>query len=92
MERIKKYKKYILEVIICLGLLLLFIPRSSNSDQLVVKGDKSKIEKTEKQKEELNYILINYSENLRIAYRENEEMLKIIQMENKKEAIEKLNT
>lgn len=36
--------------------------------------------KTEKQKEELNYILINYSENLRIAYREKEEMLKIIQM------------
>ena len=48
--------------------------------------------KTEKQKEELNYILINYSENLRIAYREKEEMLKIIQMENKKEAIQKLNT
>ncbi len=48
--------------------------------------------KTEKQKEELNYILINYSENLRIAYREKEEMLKIIQMETKEEAIEKLNT
>ena len=47
--------------------------------------------KTEKQKEELNYILINYSENLRIAYREKEEMLKIIQMETKEEAIEKLN-
>ena len=51
MEIVKKYKKYILVGIICLGLLLLFIPRSSNSDQLVVKGDKSKIEKTEKQKD-----------------------------------------
>ena len=50
MEIVKKYKKYILVGIICLGLLLLFIPRSSNSDQLVVKGDKSK---TEKQKERL---------------------------------------
>ena len=29
--------------------------------------------KDEKQKEELNYILLNYSENLRIAYREKED-------------------
>ena len=47
--------------------------------------------KDNKQKEELNYILINYSEDLRIAYREKEEMLKIIQIENKEKAIERLN-
>ena len=47
--------------------------------------------KDEKQKEELNYILINYSENLRIAYREKEEILKIIQMTDKVKAIENLN-
>lgn len=47
--------------------------------------------KDEKQKEELNYILINYSENLRIAYREKEEMLKIIQLTDKVTAIESLN-
>ena len=47
--------------------------------------------KDEKQKEELNYILINYSENLRIAYREKEEMLKIIRMTDKAKAIENLN-
>ena len=47
--------------------------------------------KDEKQKEELNYILINYSEDLRIAYREKEEMLKIIQMTDKVKAIESLN-
>ena len=47
--------------------------------------------KEEKQKEALNYILINYSENLRIVYREKEEMLKIVQMENKEQAIERLN-
>ena len=47
--------------------------------------------KTKKQKEDLNYILINYSEDLRIAYREKEEMLEIIRMENKNKAIEKLN-
>ena len=48
--------------------------------------------KDDKQKEELNYILINYSENLRIAYREKEEILKIIQITNKEKAIEKLNS
>ena len=48
--------------------------------------------KDEKQKEELNYILINYSEDLRIAYREKEEILKIIQMSEKEKAIECLNT
>ena len=48
--------------------------------------------KDDKQKEELNYILINYSENLRIAYREKEEILKIIQIPNKENAIEKLNS
>lgn len=47
--------------------------------------------KDEKQKKELNYILINYSEDLRIVYREKEEMLKIIQIENKERAIERLN-
>lgn len=47
--------------------------------------------KTKKQKEDLNYILINYSEDLRIAYREKEEMLEIIRMEDKNKAIEKLN-
>ena len=47
--------------------------------------------KDDKQKEELNYILINYSEDLRIAYREKEEMLKIIQMTDKVKAIEDLN-
>lgn len=34
--------------------------------------------KTDEQKEELSYILINYSENLRIAYREKEELLNIL--------------
>ncbi len=47
--------------------------------------------KEEKQKEALNYILINYSEDLRIVYREKEEMLKIVQIENKKQAKERLN-
>ena len=40
---------------------------------------------------ELNYILINYSEDLRIVYREKEEILKIVQMKNKEQAIERLN-
>lgn len=47
--------------------------------------------KDDKQREELNYILINYSEDLRIVHREKEEMLKIIQMKNKEKAIEYLN-
>lgn len=47
--------------------------------------------KTEKQKEELQYILINYSENLRRVYREKEELLQLIQEEDKVKAIEKLN-
>lgn len=34
--------------------------------------------KTDEQHDELSYILINYSENLRIAYREKEELLDII--------------
>lgn len=34
--------------------------------------------KTDKQKDELSYIFINYSEDLRIAYREKEELLDII--------------
>ena len=34
--------------------------------------------KTDEQKDELSYILINYSEDLRIAYREKEELLDII--------------
>lgn len=47
--------------------------------------------KTEKQKEELQYILINYSENLRRVYREKEELLQLIQEEDKVKAIENLN-
>ena len=47
--------------------------------------------KTETQKEELNYILINYSEDLRRAYREKEELLQLLQKENKAKAIEELN-
>lgn len=47
--------------------------------------------KTDKQKEELNYILINYSEDLRTVYREKEELLKIVQMDNSNEAIDMLN-
>lgn len=34
--------------------------------------------KTDEQRDELSYILINYSENLRIAYREKEELLDIL--------------
>ena len=45
----------------------------------------------EKQKEELQYILINYSEDLRKVYREKEELLELIQKEDKEKAIEKLN-
>lgn len=47
--------------------------------------------KTDKQKEELNYILINYSEDLRTVYREKEELLNITQMANTEKAIEQLN-
>ncbi len=47
--------------------------------------------KTKKQKEELNYILINYSEDLRTAYREKEELLNIIQMTDTEKAINDLN-
>ncbi len=43
-------------------------------------------------KQESQQILINYSEDLRIAYREKEEILKIIQMTDKEKAIDKLNT
>lgn len=37
--------------------------------------------KTDEQKDELSYILINYSEKLRIAYREKEDMLDILHSE-----------
>ena len=37
--------------------------------------------KTDEQRDELSYILINYSENLRIAYREKEALLDIIHSE-----------
>jgi len=47
--------------------------------------------KTEKQREELKYILINYSEDLRRVYREKEELLQLLQEKNKAKAIEKLN-
>ena len=48
--------------------------------------------KTEKQKEELEYILINYSEDLRKLYREKEELLQLVQEENKVKAIKKLTS
>lgn len=47
--------------------------------------------KTAKQREELNYILINYSEDLRKVYREKEELLDIIRIANANEAIKQLN-
>lgn len=47
--------------------------------------------KTDKQKEDLNYLLINYSEDLRKVYNEKEELLKIIRMNNQEKAIDKLN-
>ena len=47
--------------------------------------------KDEKQKEELNYILINYSEKLRIAYLEKERLLDIIHMSDKEKAVKLLN-
>ena len=47
--------------------------------------------KTEKQKEELNYILINYSEDLRKVYNEKEELLRIVHMNKTEEAIKNLN-
>ena len=43
------------------------------------------------QREELNYILINYSEELRRVYNEKEELLNIIHSNNKYESIDKLN-
>jgi len=43
------------------------------------------------QREELEYILINYSEELRRVYNEKEELLKIIHSGEKYKAIEKLN-
>jgi transposase len=47
--------------------------------------------KDKKQKEELNYILINYSEKLRIAYLEKERLLDIIHMQDKEKAVKLLN-
>lgn len=47
--------------------------------------------KDEKQKEELNYILINYSEKLRIAYLEKERLLDIIHMKDAEKAVKLLN-
>ena len=41
--------------------------------------------KTDEQKDELTYILINYSEKLRIAYKEKEELLDIIHSEQQSE-------
>jgi transposase len=43
------------------------------------------------QKEALNYILINYSEKLRIVYNEKEELLNILHSKEKYQAIDKLN-
>ena len=47
--------------------------------------------KEDKQKEELNYILINYSEKLRVAYIEKERLLDIIHMQEKERATKLLN-
>lgn len=47
--------------------------------------------KEKKQKEQLDYILINYSEKLRIAYLEKERLLDIIHMQDKEKAIKLLN-
>lgn len=47
--------------------------------------------KDERQKEELNYILINYSEKLRIAYLEKERLLDIIHMKDSGKAVKLLN-
>lgn len=44
------------------------------------------------QREELNYILINYSEELRRVYNEKEELLDIIHSNGKYKAIDELNT
>ena len=43
------------------------------------------------QKERLNYILINYSEELRIVYNEKEELLNIVHSKEKHQVIERLN-
>ena len=49
--------------------------------------------KTDEQKDELTYILINYSEKLRIAYKEKEELLDIIHSEQQSEIkISRLST
>ena len=45
----------------------------------------------EKQRKELEYMLINYSEDLRIAYREKEELLDIIHGLYGNKSIEKIN-
>lgn len=44
-----------------------------------------------KQKENLKYILYNFSEDLRIAYREKEELLDIIHYDNPEKAVNDLN-
>lgn len=44
-----------------------------------------------KQKENLKYILYNFSEDLRIAYREKEELLDIIHYDNSEKAVNDLN-
>ena len=49
--------------------------------------------KTDEQRDELSYILINYSENLRIAYREKEELLDIIHSKQQSELkVSRLNS
>lgn len=47
--------------------------------------------KTDKQREELNYILINYSEDLRRVYNEKETLLNIIRITDSDKAIQELN-
>lgn len=46
---------------------------------------------TSNQKEELNYMLINYSEELRRVYNEKEELLNIVHSKKSKESIDQLN-
>jgi len=46
---------------------------------------------TDKQRQDLNYILINFSEDLRQVYREKEELLDIIRITDPERAIKELN-
>lgn len=50
-----------------------------------------RINLTKEQQERLDYILINYSEELRRVYAEKEELLEIIHSKEKYQAVDKLN-